>query len=84
MRSTKAFTWARSTRLSHAPYCGCTGSDGKESAEKVKEAGDASHSDTYLTPVLRGLRQEGDKFKVSLDFTERTYLTKTRAGNIGR
>lgn len=34
MRSTKAFTCARSTRLSHAPYWGCTGSEGRQSAEK--------------------------------------------------
>lgn len=34
MRSTKAFTWALSTRLSHAPYWGCTGSEGRQSTEK--------------------------------------------------
>lgn len=35
VRSTKAFTWARSTRLSHAPYCGCTGSEGRESGQSA-------------------------------------------------
>ena len=34
---------------------------------------------TPLTPVLRGLRQEGGKFKASLDVTGRTYLTKPRS-----